>query len=66
MPAEGLRTALQAHEESLIRGALRQSGGNRAAAAKLLRVPLRTLFRRLHDFGIKDEQGAGPEDRDPG
>jgi transcriptional regulator with PAS, ATPase and Fis domain len=38
----------------LIDEALRRAGGNRQAAAKLLRVPIRTLFRKLRGPGSQD------------
>jgi two-component system response regulator AtoC len=42
-----LKHQLRCYERALIEEALRRAGGNRQAAAKLLRIPLRTLFRRI-------------------
>jgi len=56
LPADGLRSSLRAYESRMIEAALQHTGGKRAAAAKLLRVPLRTFFRRLQEFGL-DEPG---------
>lgn len=48
IPVElALKQQLRQYERALIDEALRRAGGNREAAAKLLRVPLRTLFRKL-------------------
>jgi DNA-binding NtrC family response regulator len=43
----GLKRQVARYERALIEAALRRAGGNRQMAAKLLRVPLRTLFRKL-------------------
>lgn len=51
----GLKQQLKRYEQALIEQALRQVGGNRQAAAKLLRVPLRTLFRRLRAVGSSED-----------
>jgi two-component system response regulator AtoC len=50
-----LRQQLRRHERMLIDEALRRAAGNRQAAAKLLRIPLRTLFRKLRTFGLNQE-----------
>jgi DNA-binding NtrC family response regulator len=42
-----LKHQLRCYERALIEEALRRAGGNRQAAAKFLRIPLRTLFRRI-------------------
>lgn len=46
--AQDLREALRQHEWALIQAALEQSHGNQRRAAALLRLPLRTLERKLH------------------
>ena len=51
-PELPLRQRLLGYEKSLIEEALRRAGGSRQVAAKLLRVPLRTLFRRIRACGI--------------
>lgn len=47
LPDLALRLQMSKFERALIEEALRRVAGNRRAAAKLLRVPVRTLFRRL-------------------
>jgi DNA-binding NtrC family response regulator len=55
-----LKQQLRRHERMLIDEALRRAAGNRQAAAKLLRIPLRTLFRKLRGLGItQDSQKDG-------
>jgi two-component system response regulator AtoC len=39
-------------EETLIRRALGQTGGNRTAAAKLLEISHRALLYKIKDYGI--------------
>jgi DNA-binding NtrC family response regulator len=51
----GLKQHMKRHERMLIDEALRRAGGNRQAAAKLLRVPIRTLFRKLRGPDSQDE-----------
>ena len=48
----GLKTSLRDYEIQLIKDALRRSGGNRRTAAKLLRLPLRTFFRRMQALSL--------------
>jgi DNA-binding NtrC family response regulator len=50
----GLKQQLKQYERMLLDEALRRAGGNRQAAAKLLRVPIRTLFRKLRGPGSQD------------
>jgi DNA-binding NtrC family response regulator len=52
----GLKQQLRSYERLLIDEALRRAGGNRQAAAKLLRVPIRTLFRKLRGPGPQDSE----------
>jgi DNA-binding NtrC family response regulator len=58
VPDGGLKPALRAYEVKLFQQALRSTGGNRAATAKLLRIPIRTLFRRLNELGVNDSGSA--------
>jgi two-component system, NtrC family, response regulator AtoC len=46
------RERLQQHEAELIRRALAQVNDNRTQAAELLRMPLRTLMKRLKEYRI--------------
>jgi len=41
------RAQVEKFERALLDEAVKRTGGNRKAAAKLLRIPLRTLFRKL-------------------
>ncbi|HEX4340832.1 MAG TPA: sigma 54-interacting transcriptional regulator [Polyangiaceae bacterium] len=47
-----LREQLSKYERALIEEAIRRASGNRGVAAKLLRVPIRTLFRRMRASGV--------------
>jgi DNA-binding NtrC family response regulator len=51
-----LRQQLRRYERALIEEALRRAAGNRQVAAKLLRVPMRTVFRRMRACGITGEK----------
>ncbi|HEY2734387.1 MAG TPA: sigma 54-interacting transcriptional regulator [Polyangiales bacterium] len=57
-PNLGLRQQLRRYERLLIDEALRRTGGNRQAAAKLLRIPLRTLFRKLRGLDSNEDEVA--------
>jgi DNA-binding NtrC family response regulator len=59
----GLKPALRAYEASVIEQALRAAGGNRNAAAKILRIPVRTLFRRLRELDVSEgDEPAGQDE----
>jgi DNA-binding NtrC family response regulator len=62
--AEVRERAASLAEREAIAQALRESGGDRAAAAERLGVSLSTLGRRLRDHppGADDAVGAGPDD----
>ncbi len=49
-------TSLPDAEKVLILDALARTHGNKTAAARILRIGLRTLYRKLEEYG----QGAGP------
>jgi two-component system, NtrC family, response regulator AtoC len=49
-----LREQLERYERRLIEEALRRAAGSRQIAARLLRIPLRTLFRRMNTCGVTD------------
>jgi DNA-binding NtrC family response regulator len=44
-------------ERRTVERALRESGGNRRLAAKALGISERTLYRRIRDFGLGEEDG---------
>jgi DNA-binding NtrC family response regulator len=48
----GLRP-LKEQEKEAIEQALRQAGGNRKSAAELLGLSVRTLYRKLDEYGLK-------------
>jgi DNA-binding NtrC family response regulator len=50
-----LRTQVEKFEAALLEEALKRTGGSRKAAARLLRIPLRTLFRKLRVATESDE-----------
>src|SRR5258705_2726375 len=61
-PAHGdfksrVRDQMARYETDLILDALRQSGGNQAAAARLLGMPIRTLTHKMQALGIKKQFG---------
>ncbi len=45
---------IDANERNLIIRALRETNGNRTAAAKVLGISRRTLHRKLHTYGLED------------
>ncbi|MBN2449015.1 MAG: sigma-54-dependent Fis family transcriptional regulator, partial [Lentisphaeria bacterium] len=45
---------LDSNERALIIQALRQAGGNRTAAARILGISRRTLHRKLHTYGLQE------------
>jgi DNA-binding NtrC family response regulator len=54
----GLKQHVKRYERLLLDEALRRAGGNRQGAAKLLRIPLRTLFRKLRAPGSTQSEEA--------
>jgi len=50
----GLRRARRRAEIEIIRRALRQTGGNRTHAARLLEISHRALLYKLKDYGLQD------------
>ncbi len=54
--ANALNNALPLFEHTLIRAALKHSGGRRQEAAKLLGIGRNTLTRKLHEFSINSKQ----------
>ncbi|HJL16898.1 MAG TPA: sigma 54-interacting transcriptional regulator [Sandaracinaceae bacterium LLY-WYZ-13_1] len=46
---------VRAYETQLILDALRRTGGNQTQAAKLLRMPLRTLVHKIKTYGIRKQ-----------
>jgi transcriptional regulator with PAS, ATPase and Fis domain len=54
-----LKPHLRRYERALIDEALKRTAGNRQMAAKLLRIPLRTLFRKLRASGSPNGEKSG-------
>ena len=46
------KTRIQRYEQQLICAALEQTGGHKTEAAKLLRIPLRTLIYKVKSYGL--------------
>ncbi len=53
-PFRSLPSRLREFEIAIIREALEHAGGNQTEAARLLRVPRRTLASRVHVLGLRD------------
>jgi DNA-binding NtrC family response regulator len=51
---------LDGFERDLLHAALERSGGNKAAAARMLGITRRRLYSRLESLGRPDD-GEGPE-----
>jgi len=63
VPELALKQQLRRYERAIIEEALLRAGGNRQAATKLLRIPHRTLFRRIRLCGV-DGGGDSEEMKD--
>ena len=57
-----LEEALAACEESCIRQALKESGGNRAEAIRRLGISRRTFYRKCAQYGILEKGANGEEE----
>jgi two-component system, NtrC family, response regulator AtoC len=55
-----IKKAVRSVEETLIRRALTQTGGNRTRAAKLLEISHRTLLYKLKDYRIDQDSSGAP------
>ncbi|MBR6059944.1 MAG: sigma-54-dependent Fis family transcriptional regulator, partial [Victivallales bacterium] len=56
---EGIGLNVKENEKSLIMKALEECGGNRSKAAQKLNISRRTLYRKLHEYGLAGEEGEG-------
>ena len=52
-PSADFRDRVRTYETALILDALARSGGNQTQAAKILRMPLRTLVHKMKAYGIR-------------
>jgi len=52
-PDADFKERVKAYETQLILDALARTGGNQTQAAKILRMPLRTLVHKIKSYGIK-------------
>jgi DNA-binding NtrC family response regulator len=59
VPPGDLREALRRFEREMIAAALERTGGNQSEAARALGIPLRTLVRRLGEYGLRPPRGGG-------
>ena len=57
-PDADFKDRVRQYETQLILDALERAGGNQTQAAKLLRMPLRTLVHKLKQYGIKKHFGS--------
>jgi two-component system, NtrC family, response regulator AtoC len=55
------RDRVRAYETQLILDALARTGGNQTQAAKILRMPLRTLVHKIRTYGIKKRFDASDD-----
>jgi transcriptional regulator with PAS, ATPase and Fis domain len=55
-----LKERLKRHERALIEDALRRATGNRRLAAEFLRIPVRTLSRRMQACGVRNVAKPSP------
>lgn len=51
-------TALPDAEKAVILDTLKRTGGNKTAAARILRIGLRTLYRKLEEYGQAVSEGS--------
>ncbi|MCB9555019.1 MAG: sigma 54-interacting transcriptional regulator [Deltaproteobacteria bacterium] len=58
VPEVDFKTRVQQFEAALIKDAMARAKGNQTEAAAVLRIPLRTLVRKLKAYGI-DSKGEG-------
>ena len=49
---------MKENEKSLIIKALEECGGNRSQAALKLNISRRTLYRKLHEYGLAKDDGG--------
>ncbi len=59
--ADGFRAFIQRTEAALLGDGLRRANGKKAAAARDLRIPLRTLTEKIHAYGLEASAGGDPE-----
>ena len=62
-PDADFKDRVRQYETELILDALKKAGGNQTQAAKLLRMPLRTLVHKMRSYGIR-KMYAGTDDGD--
>ena len=49
-----MKPDIDTNEQSLAMRALKQTGGNRTEAARILGISRRTRHRKLHTYGLED------------
>ena len=50
-------TTLPEAEKAIILDTMRRTGGNKTAAARILKIGLRTLYRKLEEYGVEGAAG---------
>ncbi|MBR6324502.1 MAG: helix-turn-helix domain-containing protein, partial [Victivallales bacterium] len=57
-PPTAIGLNVKENEKSLIIKALEECGGNRSQAALKLNISRRTLYRKLHEYGLAKDDGG--------
>ena len=57
-PQMSIGLNVKENEKSLIIKALEECGGNRSQAALKLNISRRTLYRKLHEYGLAKDDGG--------
>ncbi len=61
VPSPSTGTTMRDMERLLIRRTLRETGGNRTHAARILGISLRTLRNKLNEFGLQDRSAKSAQ-----
>ncbi len=56
---------LEESERSAVENALRRNGGNKKKAAEQLNISQRTLYRKIHEYGISLDEGVAYNESSP-
>ena len=52
---------LEDSERDAVAAALRRNNGNKKLAAQQLNISQRTLYRKIHEFGLDLSEGSDPD-----
>ena len=64
MKTTSLQPTLEDSERDAVAAALRRNGGNKKKAAEQLNISQRTLYRKIHEYGIDLDEGADSENNE--